>query len=506
VDPRSYETFNRFRADIDADDLDVELTAPREGVGVGESRVAMVHVLTEVFNEARARYEEWQRRQRKPEETKKEKDRSYVNNRDVERPVADVLLGSELGEADDGSEADETWFYLDLPDDVDTYKLAATLYEGKREPYKYTFESLGRDERLVRFQPDKRAFVVNDDHPLVLNYKGDTHAQDLLLDMAVAEALLEIYLREVGLPAHAIGEVLERRDVLFKSLAQEHLNSFAAIAANLRGSIASEHDLEIALVVAARALGFVATHISGSDEPDGLARLRDYPSGEKKITLEAKSSGKVPTLGAIDFAGLARHMSDHNAQGCLLIAPDYPGPTRGANSAAARSARDLKISCWTVDQLARAVEAIETRDVTARQVLDVVFSAFSPDQVSSAVDRLLSDPRYAPRELARVLLAALKTLESLGMTDKVRSLDMLHVLAVTAGADAKEPEVREALRALAAASQGALTTLGDDRVQLNTSVEELERRVAPWLGSTASTRRTSTFRAGPTAPDADGGK
>ncbi|MET8364132.1 ATP-binding protein [Micromonospora sp. NPDC005194] len=501
ADPRSYETFNRFRAEVDADDLDGQLTAPREGVGVGESRVALSHVLTELFNEARSRYEEWQRQQQKPDEKRNEKDRNYVNKRDVERPVADAILASSDGGGNEaGHEADESWFFLNIPEDADTASVAASLYETQREPYTYTFEGLGRDERLVRFLPIERKFILNDDHPLVLNYKGDTHAHDLLLDVATAEALLEVYLREVGLAPHAIGEVLERRDVLLKSLAQEQLNSFAAIAANLRGSIASSHDLEIALVVAARALGFVATHVSGPDQPDGLARLRDYPLGERKITLEAKSSGKVPSLAAIDFAGLARHAEDHEAQGVLLIAPDYPGSSRADQSAAARTAQTLKISCWTVHQLARVVESIDNRDITTRQVLDIVLSAFTPEEVTVAVNRLLSEPQIAPRELALALLQALRKLDGMGLTDKLRSVDMLHVVVAGAGLEVKDQDVRDALRVLVAASQGALTAMSGDRVQLNTSVEELERRVAPWLGNPASARRASTFRAQPLVP------
>src|SRR5207244_2127975 len=116
-------------------------------------------------------------------------------------------------------------------------------------------------------------------------------------------------------------------------LSRDHPYSLAAIAGNLRDSANQEHDLEVALVVAARALGFVATHIGGDCEPDGIAEFRSYPDEELKMTLEAKSSAMTPELSNIDFAGLWEHMDRNKASGCLLAAPSYPGMSRGADSA-----------------------------------------------------------------------------------------------------------------------------------------------------------------------------
>jgi hypothetical protein len=212
--------------------------------------------------------------------------------------------------------------------------------------------------------------------------------------LVTAEALLEVYLREHDVPAHTIGEVLERRDVLLRSLAQDHPFSLELISQSLRDAAADERDLEVALVTAARALGFVAKHISGDGEPDGLARFTEYPGGEKKITLEAKSSASVPSLSAIDFAGLHEHMKAYKAQGCLLVAPSYPGTTREEDSAAANRARQQKVSCWTVDRLARVVAATEARHLTAQDILNIVLKEFSPDAVSAAVESLLAKPGW----------------------------------------------------------------------------------------------------------------
>ncbi|WP_084964667.1 ATP-binding protein [Thermoactinospora rubra] len=503
VSPRSYETFNRFKADIDADDLDEDITAPRENVGDSDRRQVFIEVLVEVFNEARQRYLEWEKTQTKPQEYKREQERNYVAPRLVERPLADVLLSSETDEHAPGTDADDDWFYLEQPSKDNVKELAASLYDLEtREPYAYRMEELGRDERMVRFEPARRTFVLNANHQLVLAFKDSPRALDLLHDVATAEALLEIYLREAGVSPHLIGDILERRDGLWRSLAQEQITSPQAIADNLRQSIASERDLEVALIVAVRALGFVAKHLGGSEHPDGLARLRDYPQGERKITLEAKSSARgKSSLGSLDFAGLAQHVKDNKASGCLLIAPDYPGGSRGDNAAAAKRAKDLRISCWTVEQLARVVEAMDKRDITARHILDIVLSAFTPEEVSEKVDQLLNDPKYPPRELAIAIVAALRELETYGPMDLPRSVDMISVELRRAGVDAPIADIRTALSALVAASHGAISFITPDRITLNTSLEEVERRVALWLQSPSSARRASTFRKEPRTPD-----
>jgi hypothetical protein len=242
--------------------------------------------------------------------------------------------------------------------------------------------------------------------------------------------------------------------------------------------------------------------MGGATNPDGVARLRDYSKGERKITLEAKSSISAPSLGAIDFAGLARHVKEQGAQGCLLVAPRYPGSTRGADAAAAQTASSLRISCWTVEQLARVVEAMTTRDITATQVLDIVLEAFPPDDVAKRVEQLLAEPAYPPRELAQAIMAALRTLEDIGPQDRVRSIDMVLPELGREGVRASIVEVRGAVKVLAAASQGGMTMMPNDRFRLDVSVEELERRVAAVTGGDASARRQSTFRSAERRPEA----
>jgi hypothetical protein len=83
--PISYKTFNRFRADLDVDDLHGDLTAPREGVGVGRRRDVAVAVAREIALQARDRYELWETKQADQKLTP-EHTRVYVAEHLVERP------------------------------------------------------------------------------------------------------------------------------------------------------------------------------------------------------------------------------------------------------------------------------------------------------------------------------------------------------------------------------------------------------------------------------------
>lgn len=304
-----------------------------------------------------------------------------------------------------------------------------------------------------------------------------------------------MYLREQEVPANIVNAVLERRDALLRSLAQDHPFSLNAISTALRRSVDDERDLEMALVAAARALGFVAQHVSGSGEPDGIATFKDYSSGETKITLEAKSSASVPSLGALDFAGLAEHWSKKGAKGCLLVAPTYPNLAGGENSAVSVRARAGRISCWTVDQLARLVGAAESRHLTARHVLDIVLTKFAPEDVTPAVEQLLRTPSWERRELYKACLRALRELSD-RLPRSVRTVDA--VAFTVAGYPSfygiEQPEIEQALRELANASQGMLAISGDRVLLIHGSYDEIERRVSGLTASAGNPRRRSTFR------------
>jgi hypothetical protein len=485
-----YGTFNRFRADIEADDLDTIITAPREGVGLSDMRAKFEDFLVEIFQEARSRYLRYEEEQSSAEQRKKEQSRSFVSSTLIEHPIAGVLTQTPF---QPGAEPDNSWFYLDTSSIIELRALAGRLYTSPRKRFQYEYVGFGSTARLVRFDPENAKFLLNIDHPFVNAHHDDPRAKLLLEDMATSEVLLEVELRLFSVVPQIIGEVLERRDELLRALALDHPYSVSAVAKTLRDSAGDEYDLEIALVAAARALGFVAKHISGDSEPDGVARFVEYPEKATLITLEAKSSSKVPSLSAIDFAGLREHVTKKNAAGCLLIAPAYPGQSKDDNAAANR-AKELGISCWTIDQLAKVVESAEARHITAKQVLEIVLSSFAPADVSKSVENLFTAPAWDNEVLGNAIVKSLQFLVG-KLPDAPRNVDQ--IASVLAGdarfAGIKREDVRKAISTLAAASRGGLVLDGDTLVVL-TSYEDLARRIAPLTGFAGQPLRLSKLR------------
>lgn len=107
---------------------------------------------------------------------------------------------------------------------------------------------------------------------------------------------------------------------------------------------------------------------------------------------------------------------------------------------------------------------------------------------------MLSEPSWEHKSLYVAVLDALKSLEG-RLPDRVRLVS--HVATEVSGksefGDVLERTIKDALRDLAAASQGTLLIKGD-RLILNASLEEVERRVSSLTGSLGLPRRGSSFR------------
>ena len=490
----SHATLNRFRAIIIADDLDEVITANRESMENVKLYRDAQSVLNEIFNEARSRYNEYVReKESKPLSARQEDDRSWVPERLVEWPTADAL--TTYSEDFKGAEPDESWMYLKVDPQTDVSELASSLYStigsGRGHPYSYEYSALTSAGRLVYFDPYRSTFTINQDHELTRAYASDPSAQRLLHDFVTGEALLEVYLREAGLPPPLIGEVLEQRDSLFRGLADAQMFSLEALSTYIKESTASSIELEIALVAGARAVGFVTKHLGASGQPDGVARLTDFPGGERKIILEAKSSVGAPTAKDIDFASISTHMARHSASGCLLIAPNYQGDDNGN---AAVSARKLGISCWTVDQFSRVVGSTEARQISARDILRIVLAEFSPQDVTRAVAELLEAPTWESRALYLAVVRALRELHEV-LPKSPRSVTMIatEVARMADFENVEESDVYRAISDLAGASQGALLLRGENHVILNVDYDELDRRVQILTGDPGTPRRRGGF-------------
>jgi hypothetical protein len=424
----------------------------------------------------------------------KEGEREHVLPQLVEYPIADVISRSKIESA--GAEADDSWFYFNISEVEDLGALVMELYAEPRKKYSYQYTEAGRSERLVEFIAKDATFWINEDHEFVNAHSDNPRSRVLLEDVVTAEALLEIYLRERAIPNHIIGEILEKRDKLLRGLAKDHPYSNKGIAAELRDSSENDHELEVNLVIAMRALGFTATHIAGANEPDGIARFTDSQNRERVLTLEAKSSKKVPQLSQFDFAGLQEHSMRHEAQGCLLLAPSYPGLSRANDSSAAVRAREANVSCWTIDHLCRVLLATDNRHITAKDIYDIVTSKFTPDDVQQAIDELLSSTTIENRILYVEIISAIKEMKDL-LPDESRNIHQISTIVAyrlkSRGHQPSQKDIVKALKELSGASKGGLIIVDDD-VTINVSLEELERKASDLTGEIGKPLENSNFR------------
>jgi len=232
-----YGTFNRFRADIEADDLDWIITAPREGVSLSDMRAKFEDFLVEVFQEARSRYQRYEEEQSSVEQRKKEHTRSFVSPSLIEYPIAGALTQIPHPQ---GAEPDNSWFYLDTSSIIELQALASRLYTNPRKRFQYEYVGFGSTARMVRFDPENAKFLLNADHPFVNAHNDDPRAKLLLEDIATSEVLLEVELRLFSVAPQIIGEVLERRDELLRALALDHPYSLNGVGKTLRDAASDE--------------------------------------------------------------------------------------------------------------------------------------------------------------------------------------------------------------------------------------------------------------------------
>lgn len=492
--PTKLGTFNRMHATIEADDLDKVITASRENLENSKEKQLFQDLLDEVLNEATSRYAAYLKELEKPELRKKEGERNFINHELMEYSIADTLMLTPSHNPT-GGEPDNSFFYVDFGNLENRDALIKEFYSENREKYNFNYSNGDKTGRIVKLDVQTKTFWINENHPFIKSNLDDISSKNLLEDFVVAETMLEFYLTESGMPSNLIGEILEKRDRLLIGLAKDHPISVKFLADALRDSSSNDLELEINQVISVRALGFTAKHLAGAGHPDGIATFNTYSNGIKTLTLEAKSSKDIPGLSQLDFAGLQEHMLDNEASGCLLIAPSYPGGTEGDNAAAAKRAKELKISCWTIEQLAKVIEDSENRKITAQDIIDIVETAFTPEEVSAAVESLLAENDWSYTELYNAVVKGIESMEE-RMPDSPRTLESITTaisFSVDGMKEISKETVSNALRDISHISKGALV-FREEKVLLLTSIDELKQRIASHTGGNGTSRREGKFK------------
>lgn len=489
--PLSFSTFYRFAAIVEVDDLNPFVTASRDDIEQSDLKRKLRELLIQLFNQARDRFAVEEEKATEKSYTNKEGLRDYVGTDLVERPLADALVAEGSVSTADG------WRLVAPVENLEKLQeLVLELYSAERKDRKYSFKysAAGPLAPIARLDVSQGVFVVNEDHQLVREFSEKPESRRLLQALIVAEALLEVYLRAARIEPEIVSDLLDRRDSLLRALALDESSSLASLAKALRDASSSATDLEIALVSSLRALGFSAKHIAGPKQPDGLANYIIHGGVSAPFTLEAKSSQQVPQLQQLDFAGLHAHFIANEAEGCLLVAPQYPAwddPTSEVNL----RAEQQKVSCWTIEQLAKVVELAEKRHLNASSIQSIVFTKFGPLSVTAAVNEMLQTPSFDKGSLYGEIIAALVLLQP-RLPGTPRNISMIATeISRNSGFEKVDlPDISRAVQDLAGASSGMLHLSENGEVSVVGDLDELRRRVSNLTGEMAPPRRKGTFR------------
>jgi hypothetical protein len=175
---------------------------------------------------------------------------------------------------------------------------------------------------------------------------------------------------------------LETRDELLRVLARRTGRRTAVlIAQDLSDARNDKRQLEIEMVAAFESLGFEASHIGGSGNPDGAAHahLSATEKGHARrysVSLEAKSTeedGTIISAKTVGVADVARHRKKIGADHAVVLGAAFPTtPKAGEPSALVDSILDDKkntkktITLIRIDDLARLVRIAPGRQLGPR--------------------------------------------------------------------------------------------------------------------------------------------
>lgn len=172
----------------------------------------------------------------------------------------------------------------------------------------------------------------------------------------------------------------------------------------------------------------------------------------------------------------------------------YAGTGPDTSSEVSKRARQQKVSCWTIEQLALVVEVAESRHISATQLQNIVLRDFDPASVTSSVTALLQSPSDSQQELYVAILRALRSLTP-RLKNTPRNVSMLaaEVSRETSFLDVQTEDVLKATEDLGQTSRGMVNLSADGNVQVLGDLDELSRRVAALTGENVPSRRRGSF-------------
>jgi Histidine kinase-, DNA gyrase B-, and HSP90-like ATPase len=468
----SHTTFARFWMEVEADGLDDFLRSTREAVLDAPPVDQLREYLIAKFNEARAFYTNYLRRQE--EETRLSTRIGKTPGSLSRRPLFNAIVK--------GLEGAVELTLIDVPQGLGdeergrlVEKLEASLETADGLIRNVEMAPLGTDRYLAAYDALTQTVKVNVLHPFFANYASHYHSPEPFELVAVAEILTEAYLLD-ELPSSAVHALIDRRDRFFRELVFSGEQQGAPVVAQmLRDAKTNETELEHALSIAFRSLGFEVSKIGGKGKPDGLARARlgvrstaaegrdDY-----QITFDAKSSGhdrvKAKTIGV---STLARHRSDYKAEFAVVVAPDFEGADDD-KSALSKECGKEHVTPIRVDDFALLVNIAATRQLGYTRLRELFENCHNVTASHDWIHGLLSEE---PEEIPVVQL--LETIwELMEANPDPVTFGGLQVALRYKSIDVRVQQLQEWVQSLKSLAPGFIS-VDDSTVMLDSNVDKV---------------------------------
>jgi hypothetical protein len=412
----NHATWSRFFMELDADGLREHLLSSREGVRESEAIKVFRQYLHGVFNLCRKIYDDY------IQVTDSAVDIKHLLNDAPSAFVSEPIVGSVHAAVANNQ---ESYYFAspNRPEDVDAEDWMAKFRESIDTGLfsDVHFEKSGPFDRAVRYYPDSRRLIINEEHPFIdkVIASGRNRAGATLFGSS--ELLVDALLQDYGISRSLILELLSDRDKVLRQVAGEEPSTAAEVIRLLRSALTDETALERSVGMAFRVLGFEYERRGRNRPgPDGvlLARLGrasgDGPLADFKVVYDSKqTNGPAVPADKISIASIEEFRKDEQAQFAFFLAAKYDGESSADSKlnkmVEAAVTAGTPLSLLRVSDLQKIVELHYRFGVTLTQLHSLFKSAHTTIQVQSWVEGL--EKELVDLEPRVPLLTLLETLE-----------------------------------------------------------------------------------------------
>lgn len=395
LDALNHSTWSRFSMEIVADGLRHHLLSSREGVRESESIELLRKYLHGVFNVLRNRYEDWL------EAEQNGIDIRYLLNSGPSAFVTEPIIESVQTVVESGRES----YYFASPTLSAGQDKAEWLEQFSKSiedglVSQVLFERTGLYDRAVRYYPDTRKLIINEEHPFVEKLVASGRNRTPATLFGSSELLIDALLQDSGLAQAVVIDFLSNRDKVLRVVAGDEPSTAAEVIRLLKSALTHDTALERAVGMAFRVLGFEYERRGGNaGGADGVlyARLGRSTGNDElsdfKVVYDSKQTNSISVpADKISLASLEEFRIEEQAQYGFFLAVRYDGednPDSKLNRMIRTAAQEGKrLTILRVSDLQKLVELHYRYGVTLSQMRELFENCHSPLEVTEWLAKL----------------------------------------------------------------------------------------------------------------------